>query len=429
MKPLLALACGALFCACAPAKLPAGEGKWEYDITFPQNAESGEVVVDAQFEEVGVEAFRFRDEVDGIVKHVEGPFVRDAGKWSSRGCIHSCRARYRVNVAEALRACEDALGCAVSAHGAVVAPISTWLLRPSPKRDVPAYVHVHGPVVSALARGKQVSLRSLDLDEGAFAAFGDVHVTHSEGMPIAWVGRVKQSSFVERPIRGIVGVFGEVRTLSPMVFVVSSDSEEARGKTMALSGVSVAVDIGANEGSARERVLLHEFAHLALPTFRGEGRWLGEGFAVYFESLIRARNDASDESAFIAHMQAIAREAPEGGSLLSATDDESIYAGGALFALALDLELHAHCRSLEEAVRGTLAKGANATVVMKVSDYLGDLERHARVPIAASAFRRAADLRWPDRRGIFSESMRPRFHAIFTGNPAIAGGCDSELAR
>lgn len=415
--------------ACTPAKHP-GEGKWEYDVTFPAN-DDGDVLVEAVFEEVGVGTFRFRDEIDSIVNQVEGPFVRSAGAWLAESCVHACRVRYSVNVRRALAACNDDLGCGVQARGAVVAPITTWLLRPSPKRDVPTYLRIHGTAISAVGAGKKGTLRSIDLDEGSFTAFGNVRSSKIGRVPVVSVGTsegvsrgTKNGGFVERAIRRAENLFGKVPAEHPVIFLLSTDSDHARGKTMALSGASIALDVGSKRDPTEERVLLHEVAHLALPTFRGEGRWLGEGFAVYFESLMRARAHDWSEDDFVAWVQSIALEAPATGSLLTATDDESIYAGGALFALAVDIELHAKCKSLEGAVRGAMERGVNATMVMALNDYVAMVDREVGETIASGMLQRASDLAsMTDRRTLLSSAAGPRLHAIFSGSPRGYEGC------
>ena len=34
---------------------------------------------------------------------------------------------------------------------------------------------------------------------------------------------------------------------------------------------------------------MHELYHLGFPSFQGEGKWLDEGLATYYEPMIRAR--------------------------------------------------------------------------------------------------------------------------------------------
>jgi predicted metalloprotease with PDZ domain len=131
----------------------------------------------------------------------------------------------------------------------------------------------------------------------------------------------------------------------------------------------------------KDWVLVHELFHLGFPTFRGEGRWLGEGLATYYEPILRARAGWTTESeVFRQFARNMPRgQAPRGSSAgLSARDDlDTIYWGGAMFCLAADVRIREETRgrhSLDDVIRGALDRGGDATHVWTVRDVvtLGD---------------------------------------------------------
>ncbi len=391
-RGLIALTALLVGCGHPPrAPLP---GKWVYDVTFPDDPENGTVAVVATFEQVGTGTLRFRNEVGRDVRSVtvQGgeTALRQGDAWVVPTCASRCTVSYTLSVRRVVEACHDDLGCAVGVDGAVIAPVTTWLVRPSPKRDVPALVRLHGAFESGLGRGKADPLRSIDLDEGSYVAFGATHAESRVSGALVRVGRTAaDSETVDAAWAGATSMFKHLSPLRPRVFVFNTNGD-SRGKVMALSGASVALDTGKDDDADRERVALHEFTHLAVPTFRGEGRWVGEGFAVYFEARMRAANGSLSRAAFVEHLRSLARTVPQRVPLAVAEDEDSIYGGGALFALLLDVELRTHCRSLSDAVNVAMRHGANATRVMRVRDYFALLSVASRSDAPLDLFQRVA---------------------------------------
>ncbi len=394
LRRIVAAACTVVVAGCSRPPVPPSVGEWSYDVTFPDDLSQGYVAVEATFVNAGTTAFRIRPELAPIVSEFRvdrGAVSARAEGWTLSECFRRCTVSYRLDVRRVVGACDDDLGCAVGVDGAVLAPITTWLVRPSPKRDVPAHVRLHGTYESGLGRGKTRGLRSLDLDEGSFVAFGATRrLLVGDTTPIVEVGRMPvRHEQVHVALGRALASFPPLGPIAPTVFVFNTHGE-ARGKVMALSGASVALDSGEEGDLARERVALHELAHLTVPTVRGEGRWVGEGFAVYFEALMRAEQGSLSRDALLEHLRTLATSAPQRAPLVTAQDDDSMYAGGALFALVLDLELRAQCRSLPSAVRDAMAKGANATGVMRLRDYFALLSVVTQSDVPLDVFQRVA---------------------------------------
>ena len=151
---------------------------------------------------------------------------------------------------------------------------------------------------------------------------------------------------------------------------------------LSLAGASVVIVLGDKmPESARHKdwVLVHELFHLGFPTFRGEGRWLGEGLATYYEPVLRARAGWTTESEIF---RQFARNMPRGqpgpstraiAGLSSREDLDTIYWGGAMFCLTADVRIREETRgkrSLDDVIRAALERGGDATRVWTIRDVL-----------------------------------------------------------
>jgi len=64
------------------------------------------------------------------------------------------------------------------------------------------------------------------------------------------------------------------------------------------NGAGVALTIGQHAPKRAldaDWILVHELFHIGVPSFIGEGKWLDEGLATYYEPIIRARLGALTE--------------------------------------------------------------------------------------------------------------------------------------
>jgi predicted metalloprotease with PDZ domain len=128
-----------------------------------------------------------------------------------------------------------------------------------------------------------------------------------------------------------------------------------------------------------EWVVVHELFHLGTPSFVGEGHWLEEGLATYYEPIARARAGWMTEAALWSHF---AREMPRGlrapgdpTDLEDRDDIDATYWGGALFAFAADVGIRSAsggARSLDDVLRAVLAREGDATHASRVAAFLRD---------------------------------------------------------
>ncbi|MBX3183825.1 MAG: hypothetical protein KIT72_06850 [Polyangiaceae bacterium] len=166
------------------------------------------------------------------------------------------------------------------------------------------------------------------------------------------------------------------------------------GKVLPASGPGVVLLIGADSEAddlANDWILVHELFHLGVPSFSGEGKWLDEGLATYFEPLIRARSLGFSEHAAWGEL---AQGFERGTQALATTglertaDYGAVYWGGALVCLLADMEIRRTSQGrlgLEDGLREVLRQGGHAREVWRVRDV-------ARVVDAATRSRALSQL-------------------------------------
>ena len=415
-RTLLGVSLVAITACLQPARDAASKGQWSYDVDAP--AEGSRIVkVRASFENLQEGRLALTREAAPHVENLEvwdtgswRPIALQGSQWSTAACVGSCRIRYSIDLDSVASACADEIDCASRVDDSTLSPALTWLIHPQPKTDVPVTVRVHTPNATQFMTGmsapddaaQSFAFRSFDLDEGSFTAFGPMR-RYRVDMPagpgkasaridVSILGRheyamsdLAMKAWVEDAADAVTGLFGRFPVDRASLFVVPAvgESDVVFGKVLSLAGASIAIVVG-DQMPAHERrhdwVLVHELFHLGFPTFRGEGRWLGEGLATYYEPILRARSGwQTGERVF----REFARNMPRGVALrgsaaLAQRDDlDSVYWGGALFCLATDVRIReeTHGRfSLDHLMRAILAKGGDATKVWTVAEVvaLGD---------------------------------------------------------
>ncbi|MCW5837732.1 MAG: hypothetical protein KIS78_35390 [Labilithrix sp.] len=411
--PLLVLATSTCY---RPANEARPHGSWAYAVEAPK-AGSRVLTVEATFDGARTERLGIpRDSAPWVrgmkVRAGDGwrTVERRGSEWFERSCNWRCTVSYEIDLGELANACGDEVDCARRVGDATLSPALAWLVHPVPRTDVPVKVRIHAPDSAAFATGmhpadasnRSFAFRSYDLDEGSFTAFGPMRrfTIDAPGRPpataridVAVVGDARYAmpdatirSWIEEAAHVTVPLFGRFPVDRATLFVVPAKGEDevVFGKVLSLAGASVVVVVGDKmEPSARHKdwVLVHELFHLGFPTFRGEGRWLGEGLATYYEPLLRARAGwATEAEVFRQFARNMPRgQGPRGSSAgLSARDDlDTIYWGGALFCFAADVRIREETRgkkSLDDVLRASLERGGDATRVWTVRDVvnLGD---------------------------------------------------------
>ncbi len=383
---------------------------WDFVVDAPA-AGSHVLRIEGVFRNVGTPRLVIDDDATRFVTGLE---VNDGGGWKAPrriggawvvdGCVRGCAARYAIDLDALADSCDGNVDCAMRAGQVTLSPALVWLIHPQPKGDAPVTLRVRAKegegAPSAFATGLRrapasagegrYAFRSPELDEGSFTTFGPVRrerldvagarldvvlLGASMAMTDAEIG-----AWIERAARCVATLYGRFPVATATIFVapVHGVSEVVFGKVLSLAGPSVVVlagDAMTAKDAEDDWVLVHELFHLGFPSFRGEGRWLGEGLATYYEPLLRARSGGIDE---VRVWSDFARQMPRGlaspgasAGLVDRDDLDAIYWGGALFALLSDVAIRERtsgARSLDDVLRAALARGGDASRVWTVAD-------------------------------------------------------------
>jgi hypothetical protein len=411
------------FVQCARPRAPAArEGSWQYVVTVPPPG-SWTLAVEATIEGAPVDRL-VADGEDSAFGGVSvlgetgapaggSPAPYQAGAWLAPSCHTRCRLRYVVDLDALAEGCRR-IDCGRRIGDAVVSQASAWLLRPETPGD--ATVHVRfsaagasaGRFVTGLRRdaaGGYV-FRSEDLSEASYTAFGTLRHTPIEVggatldvIPLGDAIAMGDAGVVEW-VRGAARCVASLNGRFPVdatVFVVpaAGADEVVFGRVMSLAGASVVLLFGAEarpEGAHSDWVVVHELFHLSTPSFVGEGHWLEEGLATYYEPILRERAGWIPEAAlwgeFVREMPRALRKPGEPASLEERDSIDATYWGGALFALLADVRIRtatrgsAHPRSLDDVLHAVLGERGDATHRARVADFLqtGDAATGTQAP-------------------------------------------------
>jgi hypothetical protein len=340
-------------------------------------------------------------EADGALDLEPSPgagAVRAGSGWAAPpSCRTRCTLRYSVDLAALADACRGH-DCTHRVGDAVLGMASAWMLRPAGEGDAVLRVRLGGGDPARFATGLRVDppsggyiLYASELGEASYTAFGamrrrEVHVAGatlevvSLGAPVA-MGDAAEARWIEAAGGCVAALFGRF-PVDATVFAVPAGEADGVvfGRVMSLAGASLVLLFGGEtrfESAPKDWVVVHELFHLGCPSFVGEGHWLEEGLATYYEPVLRERAGWMSEAELWAHF---VREMPRGlrreGSpvaLEEREDIDSTYWGGALFALLADVNLRETSRgerSLDDVMRRELAVLGDATHSCHVADFL-----------------------------------------------------------
>ena len=323
--------------------------------------------------------------------------------------------RYRVRLGEMAMAHAN-LDLALGVGRSVLAPGYSWLVSPAGvSADTPVIVHYTRDTggwdftTGLAAYGEGYRLRAGEISVATFGVFGrferselrlpgiggaearlelvtlDGELAADPAVLRHWVRDTARavSKFyagfpVERAMLALVPVPGRRGIL--------------RGKVLPESSPGIALLIGerATIGNLyADWILTHELFHLGFPSFVGEGKWLDEGMATYFEPLIRARQGWLSEqelwAEFYTHMPKGLRVLEQDG-LETPRSVGAMYWAGATLCLLADIEAHQRSdgrRTLQHAVRALLRAQGDATRVWRLADAISTMDRVLGEPIIA----------------------------------------------
>lgn len=322
---------------------------------------------------------------------------------------NSKRATYRIDLRAVARAHAD-IDVAYEAEGeaglAWIAAVSTWILRPHPlgsETEISIGISIPAGMQFATGMRKAGNRYELLAREIRFATYGVFGTFARETMRLpgplsleAGAGGVDAASLRLITLPGGLATTSEERSQwmqetataisafwhgfpvsDVMVVLVPTPGHAgvAHGKVVAAGGPSVAIHIGALARAPdlyADWILVHELFHLGFPSFSGEGKWLDEGLATYFEPIIRARAGWHSPHAVWSEFERDMSQgltAVEATGVEKATSFQGIYWGGAILALMADVRTRqrtAGAVGLEDGLRAVLAAGGNASRLWKL---------------------------------------------------------------
>jgi hypothetical protein len=391
-----------------------GPGAWTYEVVAGDQA--SELTIQADFP-AGTEPELTID--DGAEK-----FVRDVnvargqswelvtareGAWLVPGCRSGCRIRYRFLLAEATKTIADP-DVAIAHQGALLAPPSTWLVRPASGPGNLAFrFHVTTPPGVAFATGVYPAARSpgwyegtvSDLPSAPYSGFGRLTMSRLDvggrSLDIArapgefTVGEQAVSKWIRGSAEAVAAYYGHFPTERTLLLVVPNEGAGfGYGKALGNGGASILLPIGERtsvEKLADDWVLVHEMVHLGFPSLERRHLWLEEGLATYIEPIARARMGALTPETVWA---ALVRGLPNG---LPAAGDEGLdnthtwgrtYWGGALFCVLADVETRErtnNAKSLDDSLRAVVSDGGTIAVRWDIERVIEVADRAAGVPV------------------------------------------------
>jgi hypothetical protein len=203
-------------------------------------------------------------------------------------------------------------------------------------------------------------------------------------------------AWIRTAVDAIAAYFGRFPVDRTLVIVLGGQRGPTRGKTLGGGGAAVLVRAGegVNRMTTRDDwVVTHELLHVVMPELSREHIWLGEGIPSYVEPIIRARAGLLSPEKF---WRDLVEGLPQG---LPKTDDEGLerthtwgrtYWGGALFCFLADLMIRqrtADARSLDDALRAVVAKGANVETQWDIGRLLDVADRATATHVLHDLYR------------------------------------------
>jgi len=302
---------------------------------------------------------------------------------------------------------EDDIDVARRFGSSLVAPGSSFLLRPQPEvDDVPISVHFDAPgIESGLRRsGDAYTILSHELRVATFTTFGarearDLSIAGANVRLVLLDGPLDLTTdelarWVANAAQGVAAFFQRPPASRTLVVLgpLSGRHGIPFGKMLPATAPGVIVLLGEHTGPREltdDWVLVHELFHAGTPSFVGEGKWYDEGLATYFEPLIRARlgwrSEADVWREFLTNM-------PRGLDAMTRRGLEhperypDMYWGGGLFCLLADVRARKLSRGvvgLEDGLRAVLAAGGAASELWSLAHVTEVTDRALGAPILA----------------------------------------------
>jgi predicted metalloprotease with PDZ domain len=406
----MGLACVLL---AAAAGSPGGQDPvWSYEVTAGAGGRELDVIARIGG---GVTELTLDDGLGPFVQRAEvesGPFWIAARRRGDRlevpGCSRGpCRVRYRFLLGQAATEVHDR-NRAFAQGGALLAPPSSWLMRPLVDTPGRYLLRVTTPpgtrFVTGVFRGPEAGTyeaETADLAESPYAGFGPFDESRVDAgggtVEVAVapgdlsVSRAAIDDWARRSAAAVSACYGRFPLRRALVIVLpTSRGRVGFGTTLGNGGGAIMIWVGRGATTSdlgADWVLTHEMIHLGIPNLPRAHRWLEEGIATYVEPLARARaGTLTVEEVWAGLVKGLPNGLPQAGDQgLDRTHTWGrTYWGGALFCFLADLEIRERTRnrkSLDDALRGILAAGGDIAVSWPLDRLLREGDKATGVPV------------------------------------------------
>jgi hypothetical protein len=288
--------------------------------------------------------------------------------------------------------------------------MSSVLLVPEPlTTEIPVTVHVEAapPMVASvgLKRGRAsgtYQLMAHEISVSTYFSFGKLEKKTLDvgGAKLELTrldGALDQSfddvgRWVEKSATAVQDFYRAFPVPRASVTIIPIPARDAVvfGKVLPESEPGVALLLGEHaprQALYSDWILVHELFHLGFPSFFGEGKWLDEGLATYYEPIIRVRAGLYSEVELWDELES---QMPRGlpafrDGLEKAADFRGIYWGGAIACLLADVEARRRSpsRGLEVGLRALREAGGTASEVWSLKDAIGVIDDALGAPTLA----------------------------------------------
>jgi hypothetical protein len=344
------------------------------------------------------------------------PYVRDLSTSTEGGWRVM---RYRFALREAAEQTMD-IDTAIAAGDVLIAPPSTWLLRPDEATagsfrfhvvtDPPAHF-IAGTHPSADGPPDSYQAPTGALDASSFAVFGPFHLATvvsgasrvlvsiaprglsvGDGDVVAWV-----KSAVDAIAAYLGRSFPAPRSL--VVVMRGRPGRPTSGETLGDGGPGVLVRAGDAVTAAITRddwIMTHELLHVVMPSLAHPHVWLSEGIASYVEPLARVRaGTLAPEKLWRDLVEGLPQGLPEAGDegLEKTHTWGRTYWGGSLYCLLADVRIReetGNARSFDDVIRAVVATGAGVENHWDLARFLDVGDAATGTHVLHDAFRELA---------------------------------------
>lgn len=340
----------------------------------------------------------------------------DSRLWSIP-CARGCRLQYRFALREAASTLND-IDTAIAAGNALIAPPSTWLLRPARAQqagwlELRVYTPPGEVFLSAFERLGETdnvyAVPTAGIDDVSFTAFGELSSSEIQlgdasirvGIATAGLGLSKETAltWISEGAKAVADYYrGHLPAKRALVLMMKGSAGDTQGETLGDGGGAIVVRVGDSAGkNARDDwVVVHELLHVNFPSLSRRHAWLSEGLATYVEPIARARAGLYSPNRVWLDL---VRGLPQGQPLAGDRGLEQThtwgrtYWGGALFCLLADVEIRErtrNARSLDDALLGIAAASGSVEHEWSVEQVIRVGDEATGVPVLRLLYDRYA---------------------------------------